>query len=388
MRVLLTHRTRHGERGAVAVIVALLAVPLLAGCAFVMDFGMAYVYKNHAQEAADAGALAAARVYADARATCVSGALTLPDPLAAPGAANAANSMRTANMPDSDSGTLEPSCDTDGTVKIKFTVRAKSPIGLGAVVTDENHIDIERHAVVKWGTSEKTVGSLRPWMICGAQIPTTLNSKVSVVYLPGKGHRPADPNCPANPNKPGNWWRSTCFNEGGSHGDTVDNIMVGCTGVEIVPGQTEPATPLARTNYLKLKCGPESVYCLDSDTGNDSNPQVEEAWGKQLGKTIAVPVFCAPPSCVPSSVTAHGNWPVWKIAAVTVCGYGIKGRLSSDTMLTGDCNDMNQVDKLKPSVEFPDHDDIGFLLIFRGLLETGGPPTFPVDVQTTMRLVE
>ena len=49
---------------------ALLTTLLCVMAAFVVDFGQAYVNKNQAQAAADAGALAAGKVYMDAPGTC------------------------------------------------------------------------------------------------------------------------------------------------------------------------------------------------------------------------------------------------------------------------------------------------------------------------------
>jgi Flp pilus assembly protein TadG len=63
-------RRLSGDRGAVAVLVALLIVPLLACTALVVDFGSAEVLKGRLQNAADAGALAIAQDCAAARAAC------------------------------------------------------------------------------------------------------------------------------------------------------------------------------------------------------------------------------------------------------------------------------------------------------------------------------
>ena len=54
---------RRDERGAVAIITALLAVLLLGISAFTVDMGMAYVTKRQLSSASDAAALAADMVY-------------------------------------------------------------------------------------------------------------------------------------------------------------------------------------------------------------------------------------------------------------------------------------------------------------------------------------
>ncbi|HSN05775.1 MAG TPA: pilus assembly protein TadG-related protein, partial [Candidatus Angelobacter sp.] len=49
-----------GDRGAVAILVAIMAVLLVGMAAFAVDFGMAYANKTSLQKAADAAALAVA----------------------------------------------------------------------------------------------------------------------------------------------------------------------------------------------------------------------------------------------------------------------------------------------------------------------------------------
>ena len=119
---------------------------------------------------------------------------------------------------------------------------------------------------------------------------------------------------------------------------------------------------------------------------------LDDEWATLLGKTIAMPVFCdqAPagtPQCDPSTVASDtkATWPVWKIAAVTICGYALKGAYSSSTLPTGDCNNMN-VHALDPK-NF-DKADIGFLVIFKGMLTSGSTGGFPTQVDSSLRLVK
>lgn len=379
MRVVLMRRRQDDEHGAVVVLVAMVAVVLLIMAAMVIDFGTAYVNKRQAQTAADAGALAAGKVYADAKASCATGTVVGGSFTAAEAEAEA---VRHANFPASKPGTLAVTCE-DGAVKVSYDVQADSPVGLGRIVINTDHLTVERHAAVKWGISENAVGGLRPWMICSAQIPSgALPSQVVAIGLPGNGHLPSDSNCD-NPNKPGDWWRSTCYGTGGAHGTTEQNVLMGCDSVEIVPDQDPTDTPSERSTDLRSKCGPESRYCLRDDSGRDVKT-LDDEWETLLGETIAMPVFCAGTDCEPSSVTAGGNWPVWKIAAVTICGFAMKGKLSS-AMPAGDCTTSN-TSGLSTTVF--SKDDIGFLLIFKGLIEAGGPATFPVQVSTRLRLVE
>jgi Flp pilus assembly protein TadG len=415
MRVLLMRR-RRSERGAVAVIVALLAVALLVMGALVVDFGMAYVNKNRAQEAADAGALAAGKVYADAKAYCSGTTVQTADPLPA-NALAAAEEMRAANMPDTPPGALSVTCpDADGAVTITYSVAAKSPVGLGALVSGEDHIDLERHATVKWGTSQKTVGSLRPWMICAGQLPVgPLPNKVIEIGFPGNGHKPP-PAGACEADQAGSWWITSCNGvANGNQAATYQAVASGCDQTSLAPLPTPaPTTPAALGNALLRACntstdtppkqnGPwvDSTYCMKRDSGYNVKT-IAPAWKNLLGQTIAMPVFCDTPQCSPSSlltgsngkVVSQAEWPIWKIAAATVCGYALHGAYSSDpapvgngssTLPTGDCNNLN-TDHLKPT-DF-DSGDTGFLLIFKGMIEPGGLTSFPVDVKTTLRLVE
>jgi hypothetical protein len=299
--------------------------------------------------------------------------------------------MRLANMrePDKGTGALTPVVCQDGAVTARYTVQTDSPVGLGQLAGSEDHLTVSREAVATYGTSGKGVGSLRPWMICGAYVPDppVFPSKVIAIGLPGNGHLPSalDTDCD-NPNMAGVWWRTQCLNEGGAHGDMLTNIREGCDTVKIVPNQDATDTPAERTAQLQGECRTESEHCMVDDTGRDSNsPQAFREWEKLVGKTVAMPVFCAKPTCSPTSVVRRGNWPVYKIAAVTICGVSIN---HSDSAMSTEPECANNPDGHTPATTFDGHGDMGFLVVFKGLIESGGASEFTVDVETTMRLVE
>lgn len=384
MRVLVKQRN---ERGAVAIIVAISCAFLMVIGAMVIDLSQAYVNKRAAQTAADAGALAAATVFKETGGLCTT---LVANSTLQTQARNAATAVVQKNLvgatPVFPSSPKVAVCDGN-TLKVQMSVSYKSPVGLGQIAIGKGGtIDVSRSATAALGRAQSTVGSLRPWMICGAQIPTgTFPSNVTPIGLPGNGHFPSDPNC-LNPNKPGDWWRTTCFNGGGSHGDTYNNIISGCEDVSIVPGQTATHTPAQRSTYLRSKCGPESTYCLADDTGRDVKT-MDSAWDTLLGKTFAMPVFCSDKDCVPTSVTKGGNWPVWKIAAVTLCGYAMKGNRSGNTLPAGECRTKN-AGSWTPMTAFGDKDDIGFLLIFQGIIDVN-TPNLTIDTGAAgVRLVE
>lgn len=395
-------RRQRDERGAITIIVAMSMVVLCVMAAFVVDFGQAYANKNQAQVAADAAALAAGKVYGGRTGTCTTLAA---DTALETEALAQADPIRTQDLPDSTHipGDLA-TCDND-TLNIHYEVSYDSPLGLGQLVANSDHVTVDRHATVALGAAQSTVGSLRPWMICGAEVPAgpPFPNKVVSVYLPDGGHAPPVAGS-CNVNHPGDWWKTLCYNGKGAHGTTVDNILSGCDQVSLAPlPSPTPTDPTVLGPDLLKDCntsptldknGPwvESTYCLADDTGNDSNKAVADAWTTLLGKTVAMPVFCDSPKCTPSSVPddTKALWPVWKIAAVTICAFDLKGTHSSSTLPTGDCNNLN-TDHLTPSVfdNSSNHNKgMGFLVIFRGLIENGGQSTFPVVTATTVRLVE
>jgi hypothetical protein len=127
------------ERGAVAIIVALLAVVLLGISAFTVDLGMAYVTKRQLSSASDAAALAADAYYK----TNYQGLCTVPgnDPNS-PSAANAgvraaaegvADDLFTQNYPDgtaADGSITNLSCNGTGVqVTYSATGKSSSPFG-------------------------------------------------------------------------------------------------------------------------------------------------------------------------------------------------------------------------------------------------------------------
>lgn len=378
------------EQGVVALMVALLAVVLLVIAALVVDFGQAYMNKRQAQTAADAGALAAIKVYVDAKATCPASGNGSPIVPAGGvlGDANAvAEEMRVENMgvDDEGSGALTPVVCQDGAVTARYRVETPSPVGLGQLAGSDETLVVSREAVATYGVSGNGVGSLRPWMICGAQLPTgPLPSAVIEIGMPMNGHKPP-PSGHCTTDHSGDWWRTKCFNEGGAHGDTVLNVLEGCDAVETVPGQNPAWDSATLSNHLTSNCTVESEHCLEDDSGYSINKSVREAWDTLLGKTIAMPVFCdGPTDCSPTSVPKKSKWPIWKIAAVTVCGYSFKGNRTSDD-LPAECDPYNTADA-RPS-HFGSKDN-GLLLVFRELIQSGGKSGFTIDVETTMRLVE
>jgi Putative Flp pilus-assembly TadE/G-like len=424
MRVVLRNKSRD-ERGAVAIMVAALALALCILAAFVVDFGLAYSNKSQAQTAADASALAVGKIYAKANGTCTSldadlalakAALDEVNPPVQPPPTQPPKGIQQSNLRGSTfTGTLENLAECkDGRLLIHYPVSYDSAVGIGSFIIGSDHMTVSNKATVALGATEETVGSLRPWMICGVQVPSEpFQNKVIEIGFPGNGHKPpANGTCAVN--QSGDWWITKCFNGGGSFGDTLLNVTKGCDSVTLAPppppATTWPAAPSTTLGpALQKTCNPSmngttwvpSTYCLARDSGGNLG-NLASGWATLLGKTVAMPVFCAPPNCTPSSLPVESNgkvkgdalWPVWKIAAVTICGYALHQYKSSDTLPTGDCNNFNlsqpvgdpTYPRAAPS-HFENHDS-GFLLIFRGLLESGDTITSFPRTEASVRLVE
>jgi hypothetical protein len=158
----LRHHQRD-ERGAIAVMTALLALALLVSCAFVLDFGQAYANKRQDQTAVDAAALAAGTVYqnqtkwvasATGNKTCdvlKTSDITTWSTLASK-AQDQAESLLDENLSGATITDFAVTCKKkpDGTNSKEFlidvTADKDSPIGLGQLVTDSESITVSREA--------------------------------------------------------------------------------------------------------------------------------------------------------------------------------------------------------------------------------------------------
>ena len=342
MRVQLRRRQRH-EGGAVAVLVAIMATSLFLVSAFVADLGVAYTSKRQLQTAADAGALAAAKRIAEEPGTCpqLKASFTA--------AAEAiAESIATANRPDQVKEGFAVDCLTsgpyDGALQVTYRASGTTPTFFGrGVVGDDISTEREASAVVYVPGSDL---KLRPYGLCGLDVPPVSSMPTGVIEVKGPGQAHSGSGCP-DAQAGGNWWFMSCPGTGSSgmnpH-EVADAIRDGCAnGAEVVTPQ-DATSPSSLSTSLTAHCktqGDVGPSCLDADTGNSSlsNSDPVSAWGDILGETIVVPVFCAAPTCAPTTVDGSGTgrvYPVFKLAAVVVCGYHMYDK-GSATSNTGDC---------------------------------------------------
>jgi len=335
MRVLLTPGRRDAdERGATAILVAVLSTVLLGVSAFAVDFGMAYASKRQLQTAVDAASLAAASVYASHPGSC--------DDLAAethPARATAqstADAVLLENHPAGVTAPITVTCGPHGGLVVGYASTATTPVGLGAVYGGDD-ITTSREAEATLGVAQ-TATDLRPYAVCSDALPSgPLPSGVTKVTFPGGSHN----GCP---NAPGNRWQLDCPVDGGNGNKTlVEATLDGCEGsIEVVPDQPAPGsvTPEQLSDFLVSECPQQSVSCLVANPGNDFNKHVADAWGHILGERVVLPVFCGDVDCEPTAVHGVGNntiYPVYKFVAATVCGYHWKNQ--TNQVHTGACAD-------------------------------------------------
>ena len=327
----------HGqaERGAVAVVVALL-MPVLVGIgAFAIDFGMSYASTRQLQAASDAASLAAATVFGDKPGTC---ATILANPAWTAEAASAASAIRTQNRPGSTEATYTATCTAKGSIEVKYRSAGFTPSLLGGIFGHGNAYDTSRPATALVSAPSQATG-VRPYAVCGSQLPSVLPSMVFQMTLPSTGNTM----CPGAASS-GNWWSIDCP-EAPSNSTTYLGTATqnGCTDpISVVPNQA-PRTGSALRTYLQGSCPAISSSCLGANTGNLGGTPVLQAWNSLVSthEKILLPVFCGVPPCDQSAViNAGGNnavYPVQALIGVVVCGYHFGGQDSASLNMTGEC---------------------------------------------------
>lgn len=322
------------ESGAIAVVVAVLAVVLIGMSAFVADFGLAFANKRAMQTAADASALGAAGVFANVD-------KRLCDDIRSDGltdAQNEATSKVTANDTGSSVGALtlfEAEC-LDGDLVVRTTVTGPSPNFFGRILgeTDAYQVTRSAAAAVEAGT---TGPHLRPMALCLSDIPAGAQPGTPFqLVAPGDAPGWTSSKCPQPDNTgAGNWWTLDCplEHDGDGNGTAAlaNQIRNGCANpISIVPGQGTK-TGIDLNDHLAAACKSVSTtapfFCLEGDPGQPDSGNVPQAWRDLIdsGKTVPIPVFCTNPGlCAHSSISGTGTgaiFPVHRLVAVQVCGF-------------------------------------------------------------------
>lgn len=356
------------ERGAVAVLVGVLAVFLVGMAAFTVDLGASYVSNRNLQKAADAGALAGAQVLTTYPGSCDtvrsnSTAVTL--------AHQAAIRIAQANYPDpswaEETATWKVDCDPQLKVlRVTFGNSGVTSNRFAGVFGGQDSITTSRSAEATVDVNPYSGIGVRPMALCSAQVqvvprPTSypflrVDTPKNSVKLP--------PGCPASTGA-GNWWVVDCPDE--QPGESTDEqIENGCKNpVSVIPGQEDTLTPGELTVVLDGQCAPkdDSETCLSGDTGNIDSAQAASKWKLLVdaGTTVILPVFCAPPQCSQSTIEGNGTnavYPVYKMVSAIVCGYHFS-KQERYVRTTGECAG---IPSLYTGAEWDANNTVNFML--------------------------
>jgi Putative Flp pilus-assembly TadE/G-like len=210
---------RHSDRGAVIIQVAVALLALLAMSAFVLDYGVMWVSRGQAQNAADAGALSGAISLAFDNATDQAGAR-------AKAIAVAQRNWVFGQQPDvTNADVTFPPCPPgapgvpDTCVKVDV-FRNQRPLGSPLPVFFARLVDVPDQGVRATATAQIVTGNstdcLRPWAVIdrwlefGPEGPGLLPSSTYDYYSTGQGNDPPQENdiyTPPTATSPGTGYR-------------------------------------------------------------------------------------------------------------------------------------------------------------------------------------
>jgi Flp pilus assembly protein TadG len=287
--------TRRDERGGVAMIVALLLVPMMLLIAFTLDLGMAYAQAQAFAAGADSGALA----IAGAKRTSITNNPSVAASCASIVSSDAgqalaiAKKQADANRPydlRASSGQVDVqvslTCDAHGILRVNVTVQRDVPTTLGKLA-GINSVKATRNA----GAGLSVVGSMKggafPLTICDEQAKAIISRAVSSPYpievIDVDKVWKAD--CSGKNGGSGNWGWLDCGGNGTP--GLVDAILDGCD------------------LDLTLTGNPPTIT-VDGQPGNKINAgQLQGALDTVKGQTFAFPVY--------DKVTGNGSGTQYRV---------------------------------------------------------------------------
>jgi Flp pilus assembly protein TadG len=315
------------EGGAIAIIVALIAVLLAVLAAFSTDMGMAYVSSRQLQTSADAAALAAAGQLATHSGNC---ATIVGDTTAVAAARTLADQVSQSNRPGGNPTAWSVACSPDNKrVEVTYGNSGSTGPFFGGLVGATSI------GAAKSATAEvfvpSGVGGLRPYFLC-------LSDAQALEATSGSGYLDIPyPNAGCG-SPSGNWYTVDCPEDGTGNSTPViaTNTTEGCDSeISIVDtsGAYPPATaafdPAIEKTLLLAACTgglSGDAGCLTGNTGNLASSPIQTAWDGLLGKSIALPVFRA------DTVVGSGNgatYPIKAILGAKVCAYKWQNKQAS-----------------------------------------------------------
>ena len=341
-------RLIHGDddRGAVAIIVTIMAILLVGMAAFAVDFGVAYANKTSLQKAADAATLAAAgeiigsaspnddcAVIASTYAVGTTALTNLEATADAIAVQNNPNSQRV--------GRLGVACSPDRLrVDISYSNTGSVPSVFGGVF-GVSQLSASRSAVSDIFAAPSGVG-LRPYAICLDQA-NDLKARIGSAQ-PWEGIEYPTTACP---NYAGNWTLLRCPGQWSpSNRELSDDTLYGCpTEVGVIPQWDTSTTPPTHLDIpsptvigaITTQCAATAsstlltpADCMQPTTGNQMSSLGSE-WATLLSKPhIALPAFNAlwntwanvtpgVSGCNPTG--SNVCYPVAALVSVKVCGF-------------------------------------------------------------------
>jgi hypothetical protein len=340
------------DRGAVAVLVALLTVALVGVAAFTTDFGTAYVTKRNLQKAADAAALAAAgRIIALEPSTYSCGQIVADwtaDTRGLRTAATAtADSIASANsLETTRTAPIGVVCSADGKrVEVTYSNSGTNPTVLGGIF-GVSATSSQRTATADIFAATSGKG-LRPYAIC----TTDLQSLVTAASTAQRWVRVQFPN-PVCGNYNGSWYTLNC--PGVTNGSNAQTASDTATGCQLEVGIIDQSSAAASNAAIVDECtamatngaSPRTPQdCLAANTGNISGTAAQN-WAPLVDlPSITMPVFdpawndyatANVPSNKCKSGGSNGCYPVKAIVGAKVCGYNWGGSFHNITTTSSD----------------------------------------------------
>ena len=263
MRVLLDIDSEHvsDDKGAVAIVVAILSLILIVLAAFAVDIGNAYAQVRQLSVAADADALAAAAAVGDQMppgVACTQSQLdSLTDSAGNVGAVAiaraTADALNTANNKSGSSEPVEtvtvtcaPSSETDsGTnaIEVRVNTRRSVPTSFAGVI-GIRELKPNSYAVARY-IRIQSAGGLRPWAVCQDTVDDAQGAQ-NETFWTGLDRISG----PCDTTQSGQWG-SVDF-DGGSNGapDLIEWTKKGYPGPVTIPDPLLPADP-GVTNAVK-----------------------------------------------------------------------------------------------------------------------------------------
>ena len=343
MRVLVRLRARGPERGVTAVVVGLMSTVIFGIAVFSVDFGMSYANTRQLQTASDAAALAAAAKYADIPGTCAQMMATATATGRDAQAVTAGDTLREQNRSGATRIGYSVTC-AGGRLNVTYSSQGATPSFFGGIFGRNAGYTTDRPATASVAVAPQAKG--RPYALCSGQLGSAMTGSLVKIQLPDPSDTAGTTACPTA-EIGGNWWTVRCPDQTNS-GSLGEDTLEGCDEpIKVTPGQPTSPTPTTLGPALAAACpsitSVNKNYCLETDTGQVRGTPIITVWDQFVinQETIIVPVFCGEPSCTPaglSNPSGNGNliYPVYKLAAIKICGYHW-GPETRDN-LTGDCS--------------------------------------------------